>query len=73
MLAKGKRADLNIIDMKRLKLQAPHVARDLPSGAPRLLQNVQGYTATVVAGEVTYRNGVNTGARPGRLLRRGAH
>ena len=71
-IAVGKRADLNIIDLARLKLHAPHVARDLPSGSPRLLQSVDGYSATIVAGEVTFRNGVNTGARPGRLLRRGS-
>ncbi|MDB5443411.1 MAG: amidohydrolase, partial [Phenylobacterium sp.] len=28
-----------------------------------------GYVATVVAGQVTYRDGTPTGALPGRLLR----
>jgi N-acyl-D-aspartate/D-glutamate deacylase len=31
-----------------------------------------GYDATIVAGEVTRRNGADTGARPGRLVTNGA-
>jgi N-acyl-D-aspartate/D-glutamate deacylase len=73
VVAPGKRADLNVIDLPRMKLHAPRVARDLPTGAPRLLQDVDGYSATIVAGAVTFRNGKDTGARPGRLLRRGAN
>ena len=47
----------------------PRVARDLPAGGARLLQEADGYVATMVSGEVTRRHGVDTGARPGRLLR----
>jgi N-acyl-D-amino-acid deacylase len=36
-----------------------------------LLQKADGYTATIVNGEVTYRDGVATGVLPGRLLRAG--
>ena len=36
---------------------------------PRILQDASGYRATIVRGEITRRNGVDTGARPGRLLR----
>jgi N-acyl-D-aspartate/D-glutamate deacylase len=35
------------------------------------LQRASGYEATVVAGEITYRNGEATDALPGRLLRGG--
>jgi N-acyl-D-aspartate/D-glutamate deacylase len=35
----------------------------------RLLQDATGYRMTIVAGEITRRDGVDTGARPGRLLR----
>jgi len=42
---------------------------DLPTGAPRLLQESSGYKATVVAGEIVRENGEFTGARPGRLIR----
>jgi len=65
----GYRADLNVIDYERLTLHGPEVAYDLPAGGKRLLQRASGYTATMVAGEVTYRDGVATDALPGRLLR----
>ena len=41
------------------------MAYDLPAGGKRLLQGAHGYRATVVAGEVTYRDGEPTGALPG--------
>lgn len=69
VIAQGKRADLNIIDMDKLQLHAPRVVRDLPSGAPRLLQHADGYVATIVGGVTTFSNGVDTGARPGGLVR----
>ena len=65
----GYRADLNVIDYPRLKLKAPSVAYDLPTGGRRLIQRAEGYTATIVAGQVTYRDGTPTEALPGRLLR----
>lgn len=65
----GKRADLNVIDHAALTLRSPRLAHDLPGGGRRLLQEASGYTATVVAGAVTRRHGVDTGARPGRLVR----
>jgi len=65
----GYRADLNVIDYGRLKLMAPSVAHDLPTGGRRLIQRAQGYVATIVAGQVTYRDGEPTEALPGRLLR----
>ena len=34
-----------------------------------LVQRVDGYRATPVAGEVTFEHGEPTGARPGRLVR----
>jgi N-acyl-D-aspartate/D-glutamate deacylase len=45
------------------------VAYDLPSGGRRLVQRARGYVATIVAGEITYRDGEPTGALPGRLVR----
>jgi N-acyl-D-amino-acid deacylase len=69
VIAKGLRADLNVIEMNRLKLGSPRVEHDLPSGSPRLLQSAEGYVATLVGGQVTSRNGVDTGARPGGLFR----
>ena len=68
-VAVGLRADLNVIDYDRLTLLAPEIAHDLPAGGRRLMQRATGYTATILAGEVTYRDGDPTGALPGRLLR----
>jgi N-acyl-D-aspartate/D-glutamate deacylase len=65
----GKKGDLNVIDFDRLTLRRPAMHHDLPAGAPRLLQEADGYTATIVSGEVIVRDGVDTGARPGTLLR----
>ena len=69
VLAPGYRADLNVIDYDRLTLHAPAVAYDLPTGGRRLIQRADGYVATVVGGQITYRDGEPTGALPGRLLR----
>ena len=70
VIAVGKRADLNVIDLAGLRLHKPRPVDDLPAGGRRILQDATGYVATIVAGIVTRRHGVDTGARPGRLLRR---
>jgi len=69
LLAPGLKADLNVIDLERLRLSPPHMVADLPADGRRLVQPVDGYLATVVAGEVTYQDGEATGAMPGRLVR----
>jgi N-acyl-D-aspartate/D-glutamate deacylase len=69
VLEVGKRADINVIDADAVRLERPRSVADLPAGGRRLLQGAQGYVATIVAGEVTRRNGADTGARPGRLVR----
>ena len=68
-LAPGLRADINVIDFAALALMAPEACYDMPAGGRRLLQRASGYSATLVAGEVTYRDGEATGALPGRLVR----
>lgn len=68
-LLSGQRADINIIDFERLNSLAPKVAHDLPAGGARLIQNAEGYVATLVAGQVIMKNGVDTGARPGSVVR----
>ncbi len=68
IVAPGWRADLNVIDMDRLRVRAPVMVADLPAGGQRLLQRADGYDATVVAGSVTYRFGEATGTLPGRLV-----
>jgi N-acyl-D-aspartate/D-glutamate deacylase len=69
LLAPGYKADVNVIDYDRLHLHPPKVHYDLPVRGRRLLQQVDGYDATIVSGVITQRYGAPTGARPGRLLR----
>jgi N-acyl-D-amino-acid deacylase len=68
-IAPGYKADLNVIDYERLTLHAPSVKYDLPGGARRLRQATSGYVATIVSGQITYRDGEPTGALPGVLVR----
>ena len=68
-LAVGLRADLNVIDFDRLSLGEIAVHRDLPAGGARLLQPASGYLATFVNGVMTRRDDLDTGERPGRLVR----
>jgi len=69
VIARGYKADLNVIDYDKLHLHPPKVHYDLPVGGRRLLQQVDGYDATIVSGVITQREGAATGARPGRLVR----
>ena len=68
-LAVGKKADVNVIDLENLTLHSPRLVHDLPAGGRRLLQDAVGYRHTIVSGHETRRDGVDTGARPGRLIR----
>jgi N-acyl-D-aspartate/D-glutamate deacylase len=68
-LKAGLRADINLIDFDRLRLHQPEVLHDLPAGGRRLVQRVDGYRATLVAGVPVFEDGEDTGARPGRLVR----
>ena len=70
-LAVGKKADLNVIDLEGLTLRSPRLVHDLPAGGRRLLQEAVGYRHTIVSGQETRRDGIDTGARPGRLVRGG--
>jgi N-acyl-D-aspartate/D-glutamate deacylase len=71
VIAPGMRADLNLVDLDGLRLHEPEMVFDLPAGGRRLVQRVDGYRTTVVAGQVTFDDGEPTGARPGRLVRFG--
>lgn len=70
-LQPGRRADINVIDFAGLRLHSPEVVHDLPAGGKRLVQRADGYAATLVAGTPTFEHGRHTGAKPGRLVRRG--
>ncbi|WIM14148.1 amidohydrolase family protein [Enhydrobacter sp.] len=68
-IAEGYKADLNVIDFDKLRVEAPVMKWDLPAGGKRLLQGATGYRATIVSGSVTYRDGEPTGTLPGKLVR----
>ena len=69
VIAPNMKADINVIDHARISLRAPHVVYDLPAGGRRLMQQAEGYVATILSGEIVSRNGVSTGRLPGRLVR----
>jgi len=70
VLAPGKRADINLIDMENLRMGLPEFIHDLPAGGRRMVQRATGYVATFVNGELVLANGEDLGARPGRTIRR---
>ena len=69
VVSPGYLADLNLIDLDRLRVAAPRVVADLPAGGSRLLQDAEGYDMTIKSGFVTYEAGAATGREPGRLVR----
>ena len=71
VIAVGKKGDLNVIDHARLALKKPSLARDLPLGGRRFVQESEGYRATIVSGQLVREGGKTTTARPGRLVRGG--
>ena len=68
-LARGMKADINIIDYEKINSSRPKMVADLPAGGKRLLQTATGYRMTIVSGVVTFENGIATGSLPGKLLR----
>jgi N-acyl-D-aspartate/D-glutamate deacylase len=69
VLAPGMLADINVIDHANLTLHKPHMIHDLPAGGRRLVQDADGYLATVKAGEIVVEHDEVTDARPGRTLK----
>ena len=69
VIAPGYKADVNVIDLDHLHLYAPEVVHDLPTGGRRLVQRADGYSATIVSGQITRRDGFATDCLPGRLVR----
>jgi N-acyl-D-aspartate/D-glutamate deacylase len=69
VIAPGKRADVNVIDMDNLVESLPSYVHDFPNGGGRLVQTATGYAATICNGEIILENDQHTGARPGSVLR----
>mmetsp|Transcript_13234 Transcript_13234/g.31093 ORF Transcript_13234/g.31093 Transcript_13234/m.31093 type:complete len:667 (+) Transcript_13234:125-2125(+) len=69
VLAPGKKADINIIDLQNLKMCEPFLAQDMPLKQQRWMQHVEGYHTTLLSGKPTFRRGLATGILPGHLVR----
>ncbi|MBJ18549.1 MAG: D-aminoacylase [bacterium] len=69
VIAAGKKADLNVIDLDALHIHGPEMVNDFPANGKRLIQHVDGYRYTIVSGEITYEDGTPTGALPGKVVR----
>jgi N-acyl-D-aspartate/D-glutamate deacylase len=67
----GAHADLVVLDPERVAAGPLRTADDLPGGASRLTTDAVGVPHVLVGGRVIVRDGVLTGARPGRVLRSG--
>ena len=63
------KADINVIDFDGLRMRKPEIVHDLPAGGRRFVQKADGYTASIVSGEVAFREGEPTGALGGKLIR----
>jgi N-acyl-D-aspartate/D-glutamate deacylase len=70
-LQAGLRADVNVIDFKRLQMRKPELVHDMPANGRRFIQRVEGYETTIVAGTPIFERGEHTGALPGKLVRAG--
>lgn len=69
VIAPGMKADINVIDLDKLRILAPEMVFDLPADGRRMIQRAEGYRATIVGGVVTFEDGEATGEMPGRLVR----
>ena len=68
VLAPGKFADVNVIDLDKIDLGLPEYVYDFPHGAGRYVQRATGYTTTLVNGQVFMRDGEPTGNLAGAML-----
>ncbi|MSR15318.1 MAG: aminoacylase [Gammaproteobacteria bacterium] len=71
VLAEGRPADVVIYDFEALRSTPSEIAHDFPGGEWRRVQRAEGYRYILVNGEITFEDGVCTGATPGKLLRHG--
>ncbi len=63
------RANLNVLDLVRLKLYGPRMVYDLTAGGNRFVQDSIGYVAISVAGQAVRLHDADTGMRPMGLRR----
>jgi N-acyl-D-aspartate/D-glutamate deacylase len=68
-IREGWHADLNVIDYANLTTCHPQYVNDFPHNGGRYIVKADGYTATIVDGQVVVRDGEHTGQRPGAVIR----
>lgn len=74
ILREGSPADVVVYDLDALEVDPMFVGKvvhDQPGNEWRRVQTCKGYRAIIVNGEVTFENGICTGATPGEVLRVG--
>jgi N-acyl-D-aspartate/D-glutamate deacylase len=70
-IREGAPADLLVYDLENLKVLPLERAYDLPGGDWRRVQKAEGYRWVLVNGQVTFEDGKETGALPGKVLLNG--
>jgi N-acyl-D-amino-acid deacylase len=68
VVAPGRAGDLVVFEPERIVWPDEQLVHDLPDGSARLTRPHGGYRATVVGGVCTQVEGVQTAARPGRMI-----
>ncbi|HVB90793.1 MAG TPA: amidohydrolase family protein [Acidimicrobiales bacterium] len=71
LVSEGFAADLFVFDPTTVGSEPARLVYDLPGDTPRLFAGSRGVVRVLVNGVETVRDGVATGAVPGRLLRSG--
>jgi N-acyl-D-aspartate/D-glutamate deacylase len=71
VLAPGRRADINLIDLSAVGSTYPTIINDLPGGGSRFVSRGTGYVATIVGGHVSFEDGRHNGTMSGGLVRGG--
>jgi N-acyl-D-amino-acid deacylase len=64
-------ADVLVYDLAALRVLPAERTYDFPGCDWRLSCKAEGYRSVIVSGEITFEDGVCTGATPGKLLRHG--
>jgi len=68
-LREGMPADIIVYDLEKLAVRPMETVYDLPDGDWRRVQKADGYNFIITNGQITFENGICSGALPGKVLR----